>query len=386
MIGIAPQEGMVGSAGQLAVQAAIASPRAILPCVKNFVNAAPGFITSTAKNAGPSGLKVGTKRFAKTSDSESEGLEKTAASVAPVVFQNLMACLIPQATDMHTASRCEVDKTLGATTSQGKQPTGAIRKAEGAALAPKSDEGGSPAKLAGDAKTLTLEQFATRSCPATSAAVSAVASASAASIGQEPWSVPAGLNHVVSRSPLSSISDVKAAGVESGTHSGAVHEASADMQRTGESTIISATPGVLEVGITSGTHGWLRLRAEVGVEGQITASLVTQHASAAEILHKELPSISAFLASEQVGISHVIVHAAESGAGAQNAAMSFGRGAGERHNQREQRRGPLHELDVEPLFSMNDLRLQHAGEGWGGFGVSAALFANGGGGWLSVRV
>lgn len=386
MIGIAPQEGRARSAEQPAVPGATASLQKISSDGKSSVKAAPGLISSGVKNAIPGRLKAGTKQCAKTSDTQSEGVERASGPVAPIAFQDLMACLIPKATHTQTDSRCDGHKTL-APTLQGGKPTGTTRKAEGAPTGPKCDEDGSAAKLGGDAKPMTLEPSETGCVPAGSASLAAGVLASAASKEPAPWSIPTVLNHVTQSSPVSANSDVKIVRAETVPfHSVDDHEVRGDMRRVDESAILSATPGVLEVGISSGTHGWLRVRAEVGVEGQITASLVTQRAGAAEVLNKELPSISAFLASEQVGISHVVVHAAESAAGAQNAATGFGGAASGQHSQREPRTGQLSAPELDPLLSMDALRSLRAREGWNGFGVPAALFASGGGGWLSVRV
>ena len=90
---------------------------------------------------------------------------------------------------------------------------------------------------------------------------------------------------------------------------------------------LAATPNLLEVGIESGTHGWLRVRAELGQTGEVTASMVASSAGQADTLRRELPAMSTYLAGESVGVSSLVVNATGAAAGAQDAAMSLGAGA-----------------------------------------------------------
>jgi hypothetical protein len=143
-----------------------------------------------------------------------------------------------------------------------------------------------------------------------------------------------------------------------------------------------ATPNVLEIGIASGTHGWLRVRAELGQMGEVTASLAATSAGAAEGLHKELPAISAYLAGERVGVSSLVVNAMDKGSSAQDAATNAGTSAGAGAQAGSDRR------------QGGAARAQSAGTGVEqgfDFGFTevdlpAAVYANGSGSWLSVRV
>jgi hypothetical protein len=72
-----------------------------------------------------------------------------------------------------------------------------------------------------------------------------------------------------------------------------------------------ANPNVLEVGLTGGAHGWVRVRAEVGQTGEVQASLVAANAGAADALHKQLGAISAYLKKEAVSVSSLVVAAPE---------------------------------------------------------------------------
>jgi hypothetical protein len=133
---------------------------------------------------------------------------------------------------------------------------------------------------------------------------------------------------------------------------------------------LAATPNVLEVGIATGTHGWLRVRAELGQMGEVTASLAAASASAADGLHKELPAISAYLSSERVGVSSLTVNATEESPG-----MSS---SGERSGSRERRQAS--HADAAPDDG-NGLDFNFMG-----MNLPAAVYANGSGSWLSVRV
>ena len=62
---------------------------------------------------------------------------------------------------------------------------------------------------------------------------------------------------------------------------------SATSSDLGDAKTLRATSNVLEVGLTGGPHGWLRVRAELGHTGEVTASLVASNPSAATSLKKE---------------------------------------------------------------------------------------------------
>jgi len=76
--------------------------------------------------------------------------------------------------------------------------------------------------------------------------------------------------------------------------------------------MLAASPRQLEVGLVDGTHGWLQIRAELGVGGAVSASL-TGSAVAHESLRQAVPELASFLESEAVSVSKIAVHrAAES--------------------------------------------------------------------------
>ena len=151
---------------------------------------------------------------------------------------------------------------------------------------------------------------------------------------------------------------------------------------------MTATPNVLEIGLASGSHGWLRVRAELGPAGEVAASVVASSTSAAEGLHKELPAISAYLAEERVGVGSLVVNAMEKGAGAQDSMLSGGSGGASGSQPGPNQRG--RELN----FPSPDGR-RHSGfpesESIGGvvpiaIGQTWMTRGSGSGGWVNVRV
>jgi hypothetical protein len=90
----------------------------------------------------------------------------------------------------------------------------------------------------------------------------------------------------------------------------------------------------LEVGVLDGTHGWLRVRAELGADGVVSASL-TASASAHESLRAVLPEMANYLESEAVGVSKLAVHRTAEGAPAMAANTGEGQGTGNAQSQRQ---------------------------------------------------
>jgi hypothetical protein len=64
-----------------------------------------------------------------------------------------------------------------------------------------------------------------------------------------------------------------------------------------------ATPNALEVGVHSVTQGWLKIRAEVGSEGEVSASLAAASPSGEQMLKGQLPALNAYLHSEQMSVT-----------------------------------------------------------------------------------
>lgn len=68
-----------------------------------------------------------------------------------------------------------------------------------------------------------------------------------------------------------------------------------------------ATPTSLEVGVSNGTHGWLKIRAEMADGGTVNTSLSPSSIAGQQMLHRELPSLAAYLKSEHVAVNAVVV-------------------------------------------------------------------------------
>jgi hypothetical protein len=73
--------------------------------------------------------------------------------------------------------------------------------------------------------------------------------------------------------------------------------------------MLTATPTALEVGVQNGTHGWLKVRAEMTETGVVNASISASSTTGQEMLHRELPALAAYLQSEKVAVNAVTVHA-----------------------------------------------------------------------------
>ncbi|HEY5056803.1 MAG TPA: hypothetical protein VII58_11625 [Acidobacteriaceae bacterium] len=98
---------------------------------------------------------------------------------------------------------------------------------------------------------------------------------------------------------------------------------------------IASGPSRLEVGIFDGTHGWLKVRAEMTAAGEIATSL-TVKAPAIQALHAALPEIAGYLQSEGINIASLDLHAASArtfASAGQESLVNSGNGSG---SQREQ--------------------------------------------------
>ncbi len=101
-------------------------------------------------------------------------------------------------------------------------------------------------------------------------------------------------------------------------------------------TTLSSTPTTLEVGVANGTHGWLKIRAELNASGTVDASLTGANPTATGRLHNDLSALSSFLQEERVAVGSLNVSAPSAVASALHAtaaalepASSFTRSAAE---------------------------------------------------------
>jgi hypothetical protein len=149
-----------------------------------------------------------------------------------------------------------------------------------------------------------------------------------------------------------------------------------------------ATPTALEVGLSNGSQGWLKIRAEMTESGAVNASLSAATSAGQEMLHRELPALTAYLQEERVAVNAVVVPASPVAAADSRFAGAMERDAGEHAQQSsgqqggDPRRGPV------PASSdrADELSIFMGSNGVGGDGVYTAATYASGGGWLNVRV
>jgi hypothetical protein len=181
--------------------------------------------------------------------------------------------------------------------------------------------------------------------------------------------------------------------VTASTHaSGSSAHAAAQAGTGSDLQTLVATPNVLEVGIATGTHGWLRVRAELGDTGDVTASMAATSQSVVDGLHKELPALSAYLTSEHVTVSSLVVNALDQAAGAQNAATRQGDGGSGQAAAGASADGQPGQ-EARSARAQNDVAARASAEPDAGVDFNpgmmplpVAVYANGSGSWLSVRV
>jgi hypothetical protein len=164
--------------------------------------------------------------------------------------------------------------------------------------------------------------------------------------------------------------------------SGAIARSLEPMPRT-----LSATPTALEVGIPDGTHGWLKVRAEMTDGGVVNASVSAASPASQEMLHRELPSLTAYLQAEKVAVNSVVVHPT-AGTGADSRGYSAGAESGASgqtpqgsNEGGEQRHGSVNAATEAPEDVSSHQELRGVGED----GTLPLTVYEGGGSWLSVR-
>jgi hypothetical protein len=148
-----------------------------------------------------------------------------------------------------------------------------------------------------------------------------------------------------------------------------------------------ATPTALEIGIQNGTHGWLKVRAEMTDGGVVNASVSTASSSGQEMLHRELPALTAYLQQEKVAVNTVVIHTP-------TAANAEFRGSGPETNgggsYQAQQSSDEKGQQQQNIGKMGSDRVDETTDqqSWDGTGEDATLSPvtyAGGGSWLSVR-
>ena len=172
---------------------------------------------------------------------------------------------------------------------------------------------------------------------------------------------------------------------ESGEQDGSAPTALSAMDSAHRTLLV--TPTTLEVGVTNGTHGWLKIRAEMTGDGAVNATLSSASAAGQEMLHRELPSLAVFLQGERVLMNSVVVHPPIAELERRDFA---GAADGERHGQAQQDGsqggGEERQGVANPSSdSENESMSRAAFSGAGDRGLSTTAIYAEGGSWLSVR-
>jgi hypothetical protein len=148
--------------------------------------------------------------------------------------------------------------------------------------------------------------------------------------------------------------------------------------------MLTATPTALEVGIQNGTHGWLKVRAEMADGGVVNASVSASSSAGQEMLHRELPAMTAYLQGEKVAVSAIVVHAPLA-AGAESRSSTGTDSAGGQMPQRNSEGGEQQNVRKGIAEDTDKAMSYQSSQGMDEDGsLSLATYASGGS-WLSVR-
>ena len=150
--------------------------------------------------------------------------------------------------------------------------------------------------------------------------------------------------------------------------------------------VLTVTASSLEVEIPNDAQGFLRIRAQLGGSGSITASLVSDNQKLADSLHRELTAISTYLKDEQVGIASIslssmaaIADLGQSGTGSSGAPSAGAAGRGPDRPPQENVANQRKNLRVIELGDDGVLSESGVGEL-----LLPLSLRRGSGGWLSV--
>lgn len=72
-----------------------------------------------------------------------------------------------------------------------------------------------------------------------------------------------------------------------------------------QQTTLHATPNSLEVGLSGGSQGWLKVRAEVHGEN-VSATLSSTSTTGTKLLHEQLPALNAFLNTQNISVATTV--------------------------------------------------------------------------------
>jgi hypothetical protein len=153
----------------------------------------------------------------------------------------------------------------------------------------------------------------------------------------------------------------------------------------GAPRMLSSTPTSLEVGIQNGTHGWLKVRAEMTDGGAVNASVSATSSVGQEMLHRELPALTAYLQEEKVTVNAVIVHSTPAAGTDARSSSGMGSASGQtpqRSNEGEQQHQSIRKTTLNGIGETVSYGRWHGVDEDGSLPLAA--YVNGGT-WLSVR-
>jgi hypothetical protein len=149
--------------------------------------------------------------------------------------------------------------------------------------------------------------------------------------------------------------------------------------------MLTARPTALEVGIQNGTHGWLKVRAEMADGGVVNASVSAVSSAGQEMLHRELPALTAYLQEEKVVVNAIIVHGPLP-AGAESRSSTGMDGAGGQTPQRSNEEAEQQQNVRKAISHGSDEAMTYQSlHGVDEDGSLSLVTYAGGGSWLSVR-
>lgn len=173
----------------------------------------------------------------------------------------------------------------------------------------------------------------------------------------------------------------------------------AQPEQPGAARTLTATPNSLEVGLSDGAHGWLRVHAELNPFGVVNAAVVASSASSAESLSRHLPEMNAYLAQESTHIGAIVVHASsQNGASANSsnelssssATGPFAGGQSDRGSGGQEEKSDPHTQSFLRGPSAGDEASERLRGSWGDWPSRAVMLqpwqSAGATHWVSVRV
>jgi hypothetical protein len=152
----------------------------------------------------------------------------------------------------------------------------------------------------------------------------------------------------------------------------------------GTPRMLSATPNTLEVGIQNGPHGWVRVRAEMTDGGSVNASVSARSLQGQEMLHRELPSLTAYLQLEKVEVNTVVVHAPVQATVEARGSAGLD-GGNDQMSRRGSEGGGQRQYAERPASDVPERTMTYRTEGVDEDGLLQIGTHSAGGGWLSVR-